>query len=127
MEKTFYDQSIEKTSPPKAKKNNEQSKQNNSNNITVIVRVRPLSNKEKYISTYETARCVDSRLIVLHDPQYELNPEDIFRNNRNREKQYTYDYVLDQNSSQLQVFESTAMPMLDEKSRLIRYILNKNI
>ena len=69
--------------------------------FTVCIRVRPLLAKDKYISEFECVRCLDEKLIVLLDPQYEMSPEDVFRQNRNREKQYAFDHVFDQRSSQV--------------------------
>lgn len=37
-----------------------------------------------------------------------MSPEDVFRNNRNREKQYSFDYVYDQNSTSLDIYNTTA-------------------
>lgn len=57
--------------PPKNSKNNPPS------TIRVAVRVRPLNEKEKYISNFDTARVVDKNLLVLLDPQYEMSPDDV--------------------------------------------------
>lgn len=92
--------------PPKNSKNNPPS------TIRVAVRVRPLNEKEKYISNFDTARVVDKNLLVLLDPQYEMSPDDHFRNNRNREKQYTFEYVFDDKAEQIDIYNQTTAPLV---------------
>lgn len=41
------------------------------------MRVRPLNSKELSISNFETIRVLDSKVIVLMDPQNEFEPEDV--------------------------------------------------
>ena len=69
--------------------------------FTVCIRVRPLLAKDKYITEFECVKTIDEKVIVLLDPQYEMSPEDVFRGNRNREKQYAFDHVFDQRSTQV--------------------------
>ena len=46
-------------------------------NIFVAVRVRPLNEKETYISNFETAKILNEQTVVLLDPQYEMAPDDV--------------------------------------------------
>lgn len=46
-------------------------------NIFVAVRVRPINDKETYISNFETAKVIDNNTVLLLDPQYEMAPEDV--------------------------------------------------
>jgi len=58
----------------KSVSSNKQSYQDLSNeeedtaNIFVAVRLRPLSQKEQYISTFETAKLLNEKYVVLLDP-----------------------------------------------------------
>jgi hypothetical protein len=47
---------------------NENADDEDSTNIYVAVRLRPLSEKEKYISTFETAKVLNEKYVVLLDP-----------------------------------------------------------
>ena len=61
-------------------------------NILVAVRSRPLSQKEKEISDYETIQIMERRIIILKDPNGYLNPNNI----RTKEQTLAFDYVFDQ-------------------------------
>lgn len=61
------------------------------NNILVAVRVRPLNDKEKTISEFQTIKILDEHLMILMDP--ENNPDDVLRKNRNKETQFAFDFV----------------------------------
>jgi len=78
-----------------------------SNNILVAVRVRPLSSKEQTISNYETIRVLDGKVVVLLDPSNQFDANDVFRNHRNKEKQYAFDFAFDSKSDTVDVFENT--------------------
>lgn len=43
----------------------------------VAVRIRPLNQKELAKSDFETVKVLDERVIVLLDPGFELNPDDV--------------------------------------------------
>lgn len=49
-------------------------------NIFVAVRVRPINDKETYISSFETAKVMDQNMVLLLDPQYEMAPDDVILN-----------------------------------------------
>ena len=44
-------------------------------NILVAVRCRPLSQKEREISLYETIQIMERKIIILKDPNGYLNPK----------------------------------------------------
>lgn len=52
-------------------------KKTGGSNIFVAVRVRPVNEKERYISNFETAKVIDDQIVLLLDPQYEMAPEDV--------------------------------------------------
>lgn len=81
-------------------------------NILVCVRNRPLSNKEKQISSFETVKVLSSTEVQLFDPQFEMVPDDYLRNNRRRDKAYAFDIVFDNNCTQNDVFSETSKPLL---------------
>ena len=72
-------------------------------NILVAVRVRPLNQKEKMISTDETITVENKSTIILKDPSIYINPNNI----RAKEKFLTFDYAFDKNETQLNIFNST--------------------
>ena len=72
-------------------------------NILVAVRVRPLSQKEKLISTDETVNVENKNTIILKDPSEYINPNNI----RSKEQYLTFDYAFDKNETQQNIFNST--------------------
>ncbi|XP_019850423.1 PREDICTED: kinesin-like protein KIF19 isoform X2 [Amphimedon queenslandica] len=71
----------------------------------VALRVRPMNHEEFKMGAKVTARTVDSNLVVILDPT--VDPDDILRANRSREKQYIFDYAFDQMATQDEVYEAT--------------------
>lgn len=76
-------------------------------NMLVVVRIRPLNEKEQFISKFESIKVIGDNEIVAIDPQYEMSSDDVLRNNRSHSKQYAFDFVFDTNSRQELVFEKT--------------------
>ena len=88
--------------------------QQGSSNILVSVRVRPLSKKELDYDTRCLVHVLDPNLVVLLDPSAEITlPEDSFRQNRSREKQYAFDLAFDPSSTQGQIFEKTTKFLIE--------------
>jgi kinesin family protein 18/19 len=77
------------------------------NNILVAVRARPINAREESISNFETIRILDGKIVVALDPQNQFDPNDVFRNNRNKEKQYAFDFAFDHTADTATVFENT--------------------
>jgi hypothetical protein len=61
----------------------------------VAVRSRPLSEKERDKSDFETVRILDRQVVVLLDPGNTFEKEDQFRKNRNKEQQFAFDFAFD--------------------------------
>ena len=75
-------------------------------NILVCVRCRPLSSLECQLSSYETIRIMDNKMVVLLDPIEYNGPNSVFKN-RSREQTYAFDFAFDKNTSQNCVFENS--------------------
>ena len=81
-------------------------------NILVCVRCRPLSFSEKQLSSNETIRIMDSKMVVLMDPIEYNGPKTIFKN-RSKEQTYAFDFAFDKNCSQYTVFENSTKFLID--------------
>ncbi|KAL4486672.1 hypothetical protein ABPG72_022147 [Tetrahymena utriculariae] len=86
---------------------------NGQNNILVAIRCRPLNQREIERSEYEAVRILDERVVVLIDPYYESNQNDVLRKNRNKEMQFAFDYAFDETISQTEIYEKTSKFLLD--------------
>lgn len=73
-------------------------------NVLVAVRVRPLMKHD--IVKRSCVKVLDSKVIIILDPAFG-DKQDILRANRNREKQYAFDYAFDQNASQVHTYNHT--------------------
>ncbi|XP_076447209.1 kinesin-like protein KIF19 [Babylonia areolata] len=74
-------------------------------NLTVALRIRPLTEDEILQGAHPTAHKVEDNMVVLMDPADD--PDDILRANRSREKQFVFDCTFDGNASQQDVYEAT--------------------
>ena len=81
-------------------------------NILVCVRCRPLSSLEYQLSTYETIRIMDDKMVILMDPIEYNGPNTIFKN-RSREQTYAFDFAFDKYSTQDTVFEKSTKFLID--------------
>ena len=81
-------------------------------NILVCVRCRPLSPLECQLSTSETIRIMDNKILVLMDPIEYNGPSTVFKN-RTREQTYAFDFAFDKYSSQITVFENSTKFLID--------------
>ena len=79
-------------------------------NILVAVRCRPLSKKEKEISTKETIKIIDDKTLTLKDPYGFLNPNNV----RGKEKSMNFDFVFGPLIGQEKIFNSTTKFLLDK-------------
>ena len=73
-------------------------------NVLVSVRVRPLMKHDKI--NKNCVRVLDHKVVVVMDPAHG-DKADILRANRNREKQYAFDYAFDPTSSQENTYINT--------------------
>ena len=81
-------------------------------NILVCVRCRPLSPLEMQLSTSETIRIMDNKMLVLMDPIEYNGPSTVFKN-RTREQNYAFDFAFDKYSSQITVFEKSTKFLIE--------------
>ena len=81
-------------------------------NILVCVRCRPLSSLEYQLSTYETIRIMDDKMVILMDPIEYNGPNTIFKN-RSREQTYAFDFAFDKYSTQNIVFEKSTKFLIE--------------
>ena len=81
-------------------------------NILVCVRCRPLSTLEYQLSTYETIRIMDNKMVILMDPIEYNGPNTIFKN-RSREQTYAFDFAFDKYSTQNTVFEKSTKFLIE--------------
>ena len=72
-------------------------------NILVAVRCRPLNQKEREISLYETLQIMERKIIILKDPNGASNPNNV----RTKEQTLAFDYAFDQFEGQKEIFSCT--------------------
>jgi kinesin family protein 18/19 len=80
--------------------------------FTVVVRVRPLSQKERFSGAVEVVQVVGESVVVVTDPP--AADDDYLRVNRSREKKFAFDCAFDARASQKQVFERTTGPLIED-------------
>ena len=78
-------------------------------NILVCVRCRPLSSLERQLSTFETIKIMDNKMLV---PIEYNGPTTVFKN-RTREQTYAFDYAFDKYSTQKFVFENSTKFLIE--------------
>ncbi|CAI4224884.1 unnamed protein product [Auanema sp. JU1783] len=82
-----------------------------SSNLIVAVRVRPLNNSEKQKKYFQCVFQLDSKRLLLVDPEkYEKN---VLRQNRQHERQFTFDYTFGPSATQEDVHTSTTGPIIE--------------
>ncbi|XP_048871811.1 LOW QUALITY PROTEIN: kinesin-like protein KIF19 [Brienomyrus brachyistius] len=79
--------------------------------LTVALRIRPLSEVEMEESTTIVAHRVDDQMVVLMDPMED--PDDVLRANRSREKTYMFDVAFDYAATQEQVYRATTKGLIE--------------
>ncbi|KAG8190545.1 hypothetical protein JTE90_004120 [Oedothorax gibbosus] len=87
------------------------SDQAKSQQLTVVVRIRPLFNHEIEKGASTIARKADDRIVLLQDPTAG-DPVDILRAKRAQEKKYIFDWAFDELSSQEEVYEKTTKSLV---------------
>ncbi|XP_071796693.1 kinesin-like protein KIF19 [Asterias amurensis] len=78
--------------------------------LTVAVRIRPMTPGETDIGSSMIAQAVDDNIVVLLDPMED--PDDILRANRSRERHYAFDRAFGQHSSQDEVYIQTTKSLI---------------
>ncbi|XP_030257110.1 kinesin-like protein KIF19 isoform X1 [Sparus aurata] len=79
--------------------------------LTVALRIRPLSDAEQEEAATIVAHRVDEQMVVLMDPMED--PDDILRANRSREKTYMFDVAFDYLASQEEVYRATTKGLIE--------------
>ncbi|XP_028331891.1 kinesin-like protein KIF19 [Gouania willdenowi] len=79
--------------------------------LTVALRIRPLSDAEQEEGATIVAHRVDEQVVVLMDPMED--PDDILRANRSREKTYMFDVAFDFSASQEEVYRATTKGLIE--------------
>ncbi|XP_071394416.1 kinesin-like protein KIF19 isoform X4 [Centroberyx affinis] len=79
--------------------------------LTVALRIRPLSDAEQEEAATIVAHRVDDQMVVLLDPMED--PDDILRANRSREKTYMFDVAFDYSANQEEVYRATTKGLIE--------------
>jgi len=80
-------------------------------NITVAVRVRPLTTAEKARSAWATVDVVDTKHVQVNDPDDKMGGIDYLRLGTCKTKNYAFDVAFGPTSTQAEVYEATAKPL----------------
>ena len=88
-----------------------------SGNLTVAVRVRPLSSKELARKAPSCLVCQDGKQINALDPDEKMGGIDYLRLDRTKDKSYAFDHAFDVQTGQQEVFDGTAARVIDDVSR----------
>ena len=87
------------------------------NNITVAVRVRPLSAKETGRGGFACIVVQDGRQVNVNDPDDKMGGIDYLRMDKTKDKAYAFDHAFDHSVSQQTVFEGTAQKVIPDVLR----------
>ncbi|XP_043859782.1 kinesin-like protein KIF19 isoform X4 [Dromiciops gliroides] len=79
--------------------------------LTVALRVRPISVTELEEGATLIAHKVDEQMVVLMDPMED--PDDILRAHRSREKSYLFDVAFDFTATQEMVYQATTKSLIE--------------
>lgn len=71
------------------------------------MRLRPLWKKEVEKDEFEIVRILDQKVVILMDPADILNEQNVLGKNRNKEKQYAFDFAFDKEAQQTDIFQKT--------------------
>ncbi|XP_077358951.1 kinesin-like protein KIF19 isoform X2 [Festucalex cinctus] len=79
--------------------------------LTVALRIRPLSDGEHEEAATIVAHRLDEQMVILMDPMED--PDDVLRANRSREKTYVFDVAFDYSASQEEVYRATTKDLIE--------------
>lgn len=85
-----------------------------SSNITVAVRVRPLSQKEVARGAHQCLEVYDGCRIDVEDPDEKMGGLDYLRMDKHKDRSYAFDHAFDPRISQSEAFESTTNDLLPD-------------
>lgn len=83
-------------------------------NITVVVRVRPLSQKEVTRGAYPTLEVHDGWKIDVVDPDDKMGGLDYLRMDKTKDRSYAFDHAMDTGSTQQEAFDQTTSHLLPD-------------
>ena len=83
-------------------------------NITVVVRVRPLSQKEVTRGAFPTLEVHDGWKIDVMDPDDKMGGLDYLRMDKNKDRSYAFDHAMEPGITQQKAFEQTTSEMLPD-------------
>ena len=83
-------------------------------NITVVVRVRPLSQKEVTRGAFPTLEVRDGTEIDVMDPDDKMGGLDYLRMDKSKDRSYAFDHAMEPGITQKQAFEQTTSEMLPD-------------
>ena len=83
-------------------------------NITVAVRVRPLSQKEVMRGAFPTLEVHDGRTIDVMDPDDKMGGLDYLRLGQNKDRSYAFDHAMEPGITQQSAFEKTTSELLPD-------------
>ena len=86
-------------------------------NITVAVRVRPLSSKEAARGAHACIVVQDSRQVNVVDPDDKMGGIDYLRLDKTKDKSYAFDHAFDESVPQEKVFRSTSLDLIGDVIR----------
>ena len=83
-------------------------------NITVVVRVRPLSQKEVMRGAFPTLEVHDGFKIDVTDPDDKMGGLDYLRLGQNKDRSYAFDHAMEPGITQRSAFEKTTSELLPD-------------
>ncbi|XP_069973759.1 kinesin-like protein KIF19 isoform X5 [Penaeus vannamei] len=98
--------------PKKSDEKKEEGEKKSSENLMVVVRIRPLKNEEKTKGWYRITQAIDSKMVMLQEP--ETGKNDHLRQKRAKDKPFVYDRLFNEESAQKEVYEETAKALVED-------------
>ncbi|XP_071540664.1 kinesin-like protein KIF19 isoform X3 [Panulirus ornatus] len=83
-----------------------------SERLMVAVRVRPLTSEEKLKGCYRITQTIDDKMLTLLEQ--ETGKNDHLRQKRNQDKQFVYDRLFHEDSTQKAVYEDTTKHLVED-------------
>ncbi|XP_063602768.1 kinesin-like protein KIF19 [Penaeus indicus] len=93
-------------------KKEEGEERKSSENLMVVVRIRPLKTEEKTKGWYRITQAIDSKMVMLQEP--ETGKNDHLRQKRAKDKPFVYDRLFNEESAQKEVYEETAKALVED-------------
>ena len=102
----------EQKTPGVRELNGEKKEDEKGSNITVAVRIRPLSVKEKARQSWATVELIDETHVLAYDPDDKMGGLDYLRLDKTKTRHYRFDFALGPESTQVEVYERTNKPLV---------------